>query len=362
MADRQTSTGTNDNTLSTYYQRRLVRTLDEQVWLYQLCRKFPFPKGEGKTMVFNSARRIEAPSSTLAEMSANSAVVISSRSVSVTINQYGRNAKISSLLEDTAVSSPTQMAIERLLQSAALAQDNVVQRAIFQNIASRVGKDGKQSAYGDVKTKMLSAWTGALASSFSANTGTSGNATQWGLPIVFATSATRLSAGSTKTASSIFGPYGLRKAAARLMRFDAPPFGDGNYVGVVAPHAMASYLGNPLAIQWHINYESGPSASMFKGKVTTPVHGIRLIVSTNIPRYASSAISCVICPVLSPEAVGVTELGDLEMIVKRPGDQTTSDPYNLFSTAAYKFKAVAAVLNPSAGCVLIANEASGSNG
>lgn len=79
-------------------------------------------------------------------------------------------------------------------------------------------------------------------------------------------------------------------------------------------------------------------------------------MSTNIPRYASSAISVNISPVLGQECVAVTELGGLEMIVKRSAEQTTSDPFNLWATVSYKFRAVGAVTNPSAGVNLITNE------
>jgi hypothetical protein len=95
---------------------------------------------------------------------------------------------------------------------------------------------------------------------------------------------------------------------------------------------------------------------MFKGEVKSPIQGIRLIMSSNIPRYSSSNMSANISPILSPDTFAVTELGGLEMIVKRPGDQNTNDPFSLYSTVAYKFRAVAAILNPSAGCLLITNE------
>lgn len=353
MADRATSTVTNDNLLPIYLQRRLLKVLDESVWLYQLCEKYPLPEGNGTQMTFNAWRRIGAPSSTLAELSGNAAVVLSSRKVNVTINSYGRGIKVSDLLEKTSIAPPVQGAIERLMQSAALAQDNVVQRAVLQNNLDRVGKDT------NAKTKMLSAWLGSLASSFCANTGTHAtNTLQFGLPVVFAsTSATRLSAMSTATISSRFGPIAIRKAADRLQVFDAQPFGDGNYVGVVHPRAMTTYLGNGDAKAWHVNYESGPANSMFKGKVTTPIHGVRFIMSTNIPRYATSAISANITPILSEQAVGVVELGgSVQMIVKRSGEQSTNDPFSLFSTVSYRFRSVAAVLNPSAGCILISTE------
>lgn len=358
MADQQTSTSTNNNMLPVYFTRRLLKVLDEQVWLYQLAEKYPLPEGNGTQMTFNGWRRIAAPSSTLAEQSSNAAVVLSSRKINVTINSFGRSVKISDLFEKTVIAPAAQGAIERLMQSAALAQDNVIQLAIFQNNLARVGKDtGTKSSLG-ANTTILSAWQGSLPSAFCANTGTTSNTLQFGLPVlsIQPSGTGRLSVAKTWSISSGFGPIAIRRATDRLRRFDVPTWGDGSYVAVVNPKAMTALLANPDAKQWYVNYQGGPSESMFKGEVKSPVHGVRIIMSTNIPRYATSAISCNITPVLGMECVAVTELGGLEMIVKRPGDQSTNDPYNLFSTVAYKFRAVAAVTNPSAGCILITNE------
>jgi N4-gp56 family major capsid protein len=356
VADQQTSTVVNSNMLPVYFTRRLLKVLDEQVWLYQFAEKYPLPEGNGTQMTFNGWRRIAAPSSTLAEQSANAATVLSSRKINVTIASYGRSVKISDLFEKTSIAPAAQGGIERLMQSAALAQDNVIQLAIFQNSLARVGKDnGSRSSFG-ASTTILSAWGGATISSFCANTGTSTNTLQFGLPVVVGTSATTLSAGSNWSISSGMGPIALRKATDRLRHFDAPTWGDGSYVAVVNPRAMTSLMANSDAQKYYINYAEGPKESMFKGEIKSPIMGVRLVQSTNIPRYATSAISASITPVLGAECVAVTELGGLEMIVKRPGDQTTNDPYNLFSTVAYKFRAVAAVTNPSAGCILITVE------
>lgn len=352
MADQQTSTVVNSNMLPVYFTRRLMKVLDEQVWLYQLAEKYPLPEGNGTQMTFNGWRRIAAPSSTLAEQSANAATVLSSRKINVTIASYGRSVKISDLFEKTGIAPAAQGAVERLMQSAALAKDNVVQLAIFQNDLDRVGKDTHS------KTRMLSAWQTSTMSSFCANTGTNTNTKQFGLPTVTGSSANRISAWNQAAASvsAMFGVIGLRKCTDRLRQFDAPPFADGSYAAVINPRSMTTLLSNSDSQRYFVNYQGGPQESMFKGEVKSPVHGIRLIMSTNIPRYATSALSCSVTPVLSPECVGVTELGGLEMIVKRPGEQTTNDPYNLFSTVAYKFRAAAAVLNPSAGVILLALE------
>jgi hypothetical protein len=56
-------------------------------------------------------------------------------------------------------------------------------------------------------------------------------------------------------------------------------------------------------------------------------------------------------------ALAVTELaGGLEMIMKRPGAGDTSNPYNLFSTLAFKYRGAAAVLNPSCGVIVMTHE------
>ena len=352
MADQGTSTLVNDNMLMIFLNRRLIKVLDETVAHYQLCEKYPLPLNSGTQMTFNGWRRLAAPSVTLAEQSANSAVVLSSRLVNVTIASYGRSVKISDLSEKTLISSPVQGAIERLMQSASLALDNVCQLAIYKNVLVQVGKNGTSA--------ILSALMSATASSLCANTGTTSNSRQFALPAVFGTSAARLSAvGATAPSiSARFGPIGVRKAVARLRRFDAEPYADGNYARVIHPNAIATGLGNSDLKQWFVNWDGGPQQSMFKGRVTSPLHGVRFIESTNVPRYAVAAHSVNITCILSKGAIGVTELGGqgAEMIVKRPGPGDTSNPYNLFSTVAFKIRAAAATLNVSAGVLLFTHE------
>lgn len=349
----QTSTVVNNNMLLTYLQERLLKTLDEQVFFYQLCEKYPLPDKSGTSMIFNGWRRISAPSSVLSEQSSNVATVLSSRKITATIASYGQVVKVSDLSEKTLISSPVQGAITRLMQAASLALDNVCQLAIYKNTLDQVGKDT------NAKTKLLSAYMSALASSFCANTGTTANSLQFGFPVVFGTSAARLSAVS-KTAPSIsarFGAIAVRKAVDRLRLFDAQPFADGNFLGVLHPTTMTTALGNPDVKQWFLNWSGGPQQSLFKGTITAPIHGARFIMSTNTPRYRVAAHSCSMTAIISESAVGVTELsGGVEMIVKTGGEQDTSNPFNLYTTVAYKLRAGAAVLNPSAGVIVATHD------
>ena len=240
-----------------------------------------------------------------------------------------------------------------LEQSAALTIDNAIQLRVFKNVIAQVGQNV------DAKAKILSAWMSATASSFCANTGTNTITNQFGFPVVFGTSATRLSAVD-KTAPSIsarMGPIGIRKAVARLKNLDVEPMSDGSYIGVVHPQAVATMLGNSDYKAWLTGYVEGPKETMYKHAIGRTVHNVKFIESTNAPRYAVAAHSVNLTFIGGLRAVGVTELdGGVKMILHRPGSQSTDNPFELFSTLAYKVRIVGAALNPSAGVILATHE------
>lgn len=355
MADQSTNTAANDNLLMTYFSRKLVKTLHENVALYQLAEKYPLPQGSGTSMVFHGWRKLAAPSSTLSESSANASVTLSSRRVTATIQSFGRDVKFTDLLELTSIISPAEGAMRELSQSAKLALDNVIQLAVFKNRLANVGQ------IGSVSTQFLSAWMSSTTSAFCANTSTASynsiSTHQFGLPAVFGTSASRLSAvGTTPSISARLGPIGIRKAVRRLQRLAVDPYGDGKYAGVTHPNSLATMYGNSDWKQWQVNYSGGPQATMYKNEAGL-VHNVRLISSPNIPRFAVAAHSVNVTVIMGEGCIAVTELGGgIEMIIKRPGPTSTNDPYNLNNFVAYKLRAAAAVLNPSCGVNLFTSE------
>ena len=348
-----TNTQYNDNLLMAYFSRRTIKTLHDKVWFYQIPEKFPLPKGSGNTMTFNGFRTLAAASSTLGETSANTAVTLSSRKVAVTIATYGRGVRITDFLEKTSIIPVEPGALRELENSAALTVDNAVQLAVFKNVLLQVGQQA------DTKTKILSGLMSATVSSFCANTGTSGaTSTQFGFPAIFPSSCLLLSAVSS-TAPSIsarLGPIAVRQAVDRLKNFSVPPMADGKYVGVAHPKALTTMYGNVDWKQWQLNYSGGPQSTMYKNEAGI-VHNVRLLESPNCPRFAVAAHSVNLTPIFGMGALAVTELdGGIKMIIKRPGPQSTDNPYDLYSTLSYKVRIVASVLNPSAGCILFTEE------
>ena len=84
---------------------------------------------------------------------------------------------------------------------------------------------------------------------------------------------------------------------------------------------------------------------------------MRFLQSTNAPRYAVAAHSVNITAILGQQSFAATELdGGVKMLVKNPGPSSTDNPFDQYSTIAYKLNAVAAVLNPSAGVILFTHE------
>lgn len=361
MADQNTSIVNNDNLLASYFERRAIRTLQDKVYYYQAVQKdglvFQIPQGEGQQITWNSWRRLAAASSFLAEASGNSAVSLSSRRVNITVNSLGRTVKLTDLLEFTSVLNVNEGAMRRIEDSAALTVDNALQMAVFKGTGAAARVQVGQLA--DTKAKLLSALMSARASSFCANTGTAETGRlQWGIPVVFGTSAVRLSAVSS-TAPSIsarLGPIAIRKGVTRLKRLNVDPLANGKYMGIAHPNALGTMYGNSDWKQWQLNYQGGPTSTMYKHQAGE-VHQVALVESNNQPRYAVTAHSCNVTTILGAGCLAAAELdGSVKFIITRPGPQSTNDPFHLNSYISFKVRMAGAIVDPSAGVHVITHE------
>src|SRR5260221_4892431 len=353
MADTLSTTTSLNNLLPIYLEKRMIGRLVPTERFYQFGKVHDLPQNMGVQMTFNGWTNLAAPSVTLGEGVPNSLAALSSRKVNVSISQYGRGVKVTDLASITTITDVVRDAVDILSTSAALAVDNVCQLAIFRNILSNVGTNGS------VKTGILSALMSSLASSFCSNTGTQtgGTAAQFGFPAVFGTAAARLSATSktAPTASARASVYSVRKARNRLSRLDAIPWADGYFVAVAHPNMLDTLGRDSNWMTWN-QYTKEGQQTMYKGE-RGRVEQVRFVGSTNAPRYAVAAHSVNITAILGQEAFGVTRLDvGIKMLVKNPGPHSTDNPFDQFSTIAYKLNAVAAVLNASAACILFTEE------
>ena len=131
---------------------------------------------------------------------------------------------------------------------------------------------------------------------------------------------------------------------------------DGTYAGIAHPNAVATMMGNSDWKAWQINYSGGPQSTMYKHEVAQ-VHQVRIMDSSNQPRYAVAAHSCNITTIFGMGCLGAAELdGSVKYIITRPGPQSTNDPFQLNSYVAFKVRMAGAILNPSAGVHVITAE------
>lgn len=351
MADTLSTTATLDNLLPSYLEARMIARLVPMERFAQFAVKRPLGNNQGNTIRFNGWTNLAAASVSLGEGVPNSLAALSSRKVNATIVQYGRGVKVTDLAAITTITDVVRDAVDILSTSAGLTYDNVCQLAIFKNVLAQVGTNA------DTKAKILSAWMSSRPSSFCANTGTTDKSRQFGLPFVLGNSSgTRLSTiGATvATASARLSIYTVRKAVNTLLSKDALPMADGYFVGLGHPKALATLGRDPGWASW--NQYQNSKETMYKGE-RGMVEQVRFVQSTNVPRYAVTAHSVNLTPIVGQNCYAVTDLdGGIKMLVKNPGPTSTDNPYDQYSTVAYKLNAVAAVLNPSAGVILATHE------
>lgn len=359
----QTDSAANSNLLMAYFERKALEVLHDQVAFYQLADKKPLPKGSGESMTFNGWRKIAPASSNLSEYSAsaNVAVRLSSRKVTATIASYGRAIEITEFLDLTSVLPVEPGALAELEDSAARTVDNIIQFAALKDKFLHTGNENRCTS------AILSAFMSAAASSWCANTGTTGQARRFAFPVVFGTSCVKLSSTHAASAgvasmSAMMGPIAVRKAVNRLRRLNVKPFANGKYAGIIHPNAVGTMLANPDYKAWLQNWAGGSTSTMYKHKVAE-VHNVEFIESANMPRFngitslsgSTRGKLLNISFICGQGALAVSELdGGIKFILHKP--EQTGNTFELYSTLAFKVRAAGAVLNPSCGVVLITQD------
>lgn len=346
MADSNSTTGTNNNMMQSWFSQKMLVRLEPQVKLAEFAQRDELPLRTGTTATWNGWRSLGAASSTLAEGVGNSLVALSSRRVTATIAGYGRGHKLTDLFQMTAIFDTVNGAMDVLSDSAAKTVERICQSGIY-----------KSSYVNNLSTTtILSALMSSLASGMCSVTTPANNNSNalFQFPAVFGTSCGRLSAvnKASPNLSAQVSVNLLRKGLQKLRLQNARPMADGLFVGYTHPNALHALRRDPTWINF--NQYQNSKETFYRGE-TGQVEGIRFVTSTEAPRYAVTAHSINMVFVFGQQAFGLTTLnGQVEMLIARGPDKT--DPFNQFTDVTYKIYAAAACLNPSAGRLLFAHE------
>lgn len=352
MSETANTTSTLDNLLQTYFVKEAMDRLLPKAVFYQFATKTPLPKGGGKTVRWNAWSNFAPVTGALSNEYTNpDAKTVSSRKVEATVQGYGRSTLCPELLELTSSLDVIKGTVENLTDSAGLSVDRVLMTGIF-----------KDNITSNLDANILSAWMSCLASGFHAGSNSTNSLEAWAFPVVFATTASRLSAAANTTAtfSCHMSFYAIRKAVRQLKRMNAMEFADGNFAGVANSDTLQDLTLDPDFKEWNKYTSAKMGQNSLGPQGPTPVFqaaNVTWYQSNTMPKYRATH-SCDLAFIFGKGAFGSTGFNTngqkgFEVIITRSGPQSTNDPLNLKAYVSYKFYMAAACLNPSAGRTLV---------
>lgn len=318
-----TTTGSTINTLPKFYNKVFLERLVPNPVMMNYAIMKPQPTGNGTVVYFpriaNSSYMVSAYA--LTEGTAVTPRKFVDVQVSATIIQYGDAIAVSDLAELTVIDSTT---MEVVKEQGDLAK-NIIDKRIM------------EEAYGTSATA-----SGAGFSMFFWNT-----ASNAGLGT--STSAGFTYAGTVEYAMSV---KTLRAATSALRVRNVRPFDSGYFALVCHTNTAAKILADS---EWQAGYQYTDPIQMRKGAVAQ-FGGTEVVVDNNVTTSANGSAGNTLyySILLGQGGLGVTQLdGGVSTIIKKSGEQDTSNPLNQFSTFGWKINFVPVRLNLSSGLIVI---------
>jgi len=325
--------------IQSYYDKLLLDMLTPTLVFYEDAVKKRIPGRMGKSITWSRFQDFSG-AELLTEGTAPTAAALSAENVSTTIFQLGKHTVLTDVLETTAIDPIVEDAIGVIKLAAAKSVDSAYARCCLWKrtaISATLGI-GAGAGYG------LSA-VGQLSNTH------------------FATPLLRNGSGNCNIlslsgihSSAVLTPGLLRQVTKHLEGNDAPTFPDGTYHAIAHPDALSVLRASSAWIDLNKYTNTKP----LTGEVGT-IQNIRFKKSTNAP-VATGAGATVSAHgggtvhftfVYGANSYGVAQLDNLkgrtqgaQIIVKRSGEQTTSDPLNQNPhTIGWKFTGACKVLN-----------------
>ena len=164
------------------------------------------------------------------------------------------------------------------------------------------------------------------------------------------------------TSNGTLSGNAVRYAVSRLETLNNYRFGGGFYHGVLCPETKYD-LAQDTVVTAMLEYKDSDKTGY--NYVINEVWGVRWFMTSKPYREASGAKSAAVdyaatgtvfgTPIMGRHALGRVDLGAMgaaEIIMKNPGPQDTSQPYNEWGTIAYRMYMVAKALNAAFAVML----------
>lgn len=326
--------------IGNYYDHTFLERLEANLVYDKYGVQKPLPENQGDTIVWHALQN-PAAGYTLADGSIPGASAVSARKVSAQLTWFADLRSVTDRVVATAVCPVVEETVQAMGYGAALTLDNL--------IADKIGLASAAS------TGVANAASVALPSVFSQGfpvlEGNS-NTVYWPTSGI----ATALFNGLFSTVPAISH---IRRAVTSIKNYNAMPFDDGNFRGIVDPTVSDGIRSDSNFATW-MAYTN--RAAMEKGQLgviekvlfdessnamTVPV------VASNWSGFYSGGGKLHGTLIFGKGAYGVTKLGGKDAKVSVVSGPDKSDPLNQITYIGYKLGATAKILNPSAGIIYV---------
>ena len=253
------------------------------------AQKKPMPANSGKTVYFNRFTALAAATTPLTESTNPSATALSTTVVSTTVATYGAYGQTSSLYDLTNIDAGLREHVATFAYQGALTLDTLIANELKSGATTQLA--GAKSNITDV------------------------------------------------AATDVLSGAEIRKAARTLKLNGAMKFEDGYFRGIVPSNCVYDLLGNS---EWLDAHRYTDATNILNGEVGR-LHGVRFSETNNVAT-TSSTVTVYHTFIFGKEAYGIVDIGgssNVQIIVKNPGAQDTSNPLNMFGTIGWKVNAFA---------------------
>lgn len=293
-----TLTTTAAELIAEYWNSKFVNELRANLVFAPWGLKGTHPKGQGTMVHWLSLADLSAGSAALGEGTDPVGHTLSAGDQTATVSLYGDVVNVSQLLQDTWVPGSMGELMERLARVAAKKIDTIVRDAAF----------------------------------------TAGGTVQY--------AGAAVARNSIATTAMDMNIAEVREAINKLEGYGAQPFADGYYRGIIHPDVKYDLQGDTANWQEILKYTEtgfkdvqgfGNAASSGGGKgIVGRLFGTEFIMSQQaLAMDASGSASTDVYQsyIFGPEQFGISQLQDVQTIIKNPSPVSTLD---LYGTMGYK--------------------------
>lgn len=286
--------------MAVYYDKVALDNLKKHLVYHALGQAKALPMNSGKTIQWFRRTPGVASTSALTEGTVPAAIGLSATSVSAALSQYGQFTQTSDLISMTSIDDELEHAVSELSYAMALSIDTLDRNAL--------DGDTTQVQYANGKNAL-----------------------------------------SATAATDVFTSTEGRKAKRQLQVNSVKPFdSDGSFVAVLHVNNAYDLQGETTTGGWITTVQYTDPSRILNGELGKQ-NGVRYLQTENASFTStgtSGSANVYNCHVLGQGAFGVVDFDGIgRIIVKKGGEQDTSNPLNQYATVGYKVTYTNAILD-----------------